>query len=107
MYDQIREDPLFTIFFSIVTAMAAIASCYLLLRRGNAIAPGVTPPLRLRLWAAAIMLENVISHVCWLWYFGHPSVQAYILVSTQDILLLIPVIAGFLLSMLQDRRRPV
>ncbi len=41
MYDQIREDTLFIIVYSIVTAMAMIASCYLLFRRANAIAPDV------------------------------------------------------------------
>ena len=104
---EILQDIVFVILYGGVMGLSVAAAIYLLLRRGNAIAPGVTPPLRLRLWAAAIMLENVISHVCWLWYFGHPSVQTYILVSALDILLLIPVIAGFLLSMLQDRRRPV
>ena len=104
---EILQDIVFVILYGGVMGLSVAAAIYLLLRRGNAIAPGVTPPLRLRLWAAAIMLENVISHVCWLWYFGHPSVQTYILASAQDILLLIPVIAGFLLSMLQDRRRPV
>ena len=82
---EILQDIVFVILYGGVMGLSVAAAIYLLLRRGNAIAPGVTPPLRLRLWAAAIMLENVISHVCWLWYFGHPSVQAYILVSAQDI----------------------
>ena len=38
MYDQIRQDSLFIILYSIVTAMALMASCYLLFRRGNAFA---------------------------------------------------------------------
>lgn len=87
--------------------LGVAGALYLLLRRSNAIAPEVTPPLRLRRWAAAIMLENVLSHVLWLWYFCHPSITGYVLVCTQDILLLIPIIAGILLSMLQDRHRPV
>ena len=87
--------------------LSVAAALYLLLRRSNAIAPGVTPPKCLRLWATAIMLENVFSHILWLLYFCHPSLPAYILVCTLDILLLIPIIAGFLLSMLQDRHRPV
>lgn len=34
-------------------AMAAFIACiYLLLRRGNAFAEGITPPVRLRYWAA-------------------------------------------------------
>jgi len=67
----------------------------------------VTPPRRLRIWAAAIMLENVFSHALWLWYFCRPSIPGYIIICTLDILLLIPMIAGILLSMLQDRHRPV
>ena len=104
---EILQDIIFVILYGAVMGLSIAAALYLLLRRVNAIAPGVTPPLRLRLWAAAIMLENVLSHVFWLWYFCHPSACSYVLVCTQDILLLIPIIAGFLLSMLQDRHRPV
>ena len=104
---EILQDLVFVILYGIVMGLSIAAALYLLLRRSNAIAPGVTPPLRLRLWAAAIMLENVLSHIFWLLYFCHPSAIGYVLVCIQDILLLIPVIAGFLLSMLQDRHRPV
>ena len=41
MYEQIRGDLLFIILYSMVTAMAMMASCYLLLRRGNAFAPDI------------------------------------------------------------------
>ena len=44
MYDQIREDTLFIILYSVVTAMAMMASCYLLFRQGNAFAKDVTSP---------------------------------------------------------------
>ena len=104
---EILQDIVFVILYGGVMGLGIAAALYLLLRRSNAIAPGVTPPLRLRRWAAAIMLENVLSHVLWLWYFCHPSITGYVLVCTQDILLLIPIIAGILLSMLQDRHRPV
>jgi AraC-like DNA-binding protein/uncharacterized membrane protein YfcA len=104
---EILQDIFFVILYGVVMGLSVAAALYLLLRRSNAIAPGVTPPKRLRLWAAAIMLENVFSHVLWLLYFCHPSIPGYILVCTLDILLLIPIIAGFLLSMLQDRHRPV
>ena len=101
------QDIVFLVLYGGVMGLSVAAALYLLLRRSNAIAPGVTPPRRLRLWAAAIMLENVFSHVLWLLYFCHPSIHGYILVCTLDILLLIPIISGFLLSMLQDRHRPV
>lgn len=38
MYDQIREDILFILLYTVVTVMATMASIYLLLRRGNAFA---------------------------------------------------------------------
>ena len=104
---EILQDIVFVILYGVVMGLSIAAALYLLLRRSNAIAPGVTPPLRLRLWAAAIMLENVFSHVLWLWYFCHPSALVYIIICALDFLLLIPIIAGILLSMLQDRRRPV
>ena len=104
---ELLHDIVFVILYGIVMGLGIAEALYLLLRRSNAIAPEVTPPRRLRFWAAALMLENVFSHVLWLLYFCHPSVTGYILVCTLDILLLIPMIAGILLSMLQDRHRPV
>ena len=53
MYDQIREDPLYIMLYAVVAAMAMMASCYLLFRRGNAFAADITPPVRLRRWTAA------------------------------------------------------
>ena len=56
MYEQfqeIQEDTLYIILYSIVTAMNAMASIYLLFRRGNAFAADITPPVRLRRWTAA------------------------------------------------------
>ena len=53
MYDQVQEETQYIILYSIVTAMNALASVYLLLRRGNAFASDITPPVRLRRWTAA------------------------------------------------------
>jgi hypothetical protein len=39
---------LFLILCGLTGAMPFFAAIYLLLRRGNAFAPGVTPPMRLR-----------------------------------------------------------
>lgn len=47
MYDQIREDTFFIMLYAVVMATALLASCYLLFRRANAIAPDVTPPARM------------------------------------------------------------
>ena len=77
MYDQIRQDTLFIIFYSIVTAMAAMASCYLLFRRANAIAPDVTPPVRLRRWTAAFLAAFALNHI---WYM-----PIFFLSSSEDI----------------------
>ena len=65
MYDQLREDTLYIMLYAAVTTTAMLTSCYLLFRRGNAIAPGVTPPARLRRWAALFLAVFALNHV---WY---------------------------------------
>ena len=111
MYDQIREDPLYIMLYAVVIAMAMIAGCYLLFRRGNAFAPDITPPLRLRRWTAVFFGALALSH---LWYL-----PAYFLTSSDDVMLAnhvaglldcltaIPLAIVVLLTMLQDRRRPL
>ena len=111
MYDQIREDTLFTILFSIVTAMAAIASCYLLLRRGNAFAADITPPVRLRRWAAAFFASLVLNHVWYMSIFFLHTEEAIkrcdLLGGVIDSLTFFPLAVIVMLTMLQDRRRPL
>ena len=111
MYDQIRQDTLFIILYSVVTAMAAMASCYLLFRQGNAFAKDVTPPARLRRWAAAFFAAFALNHV---WYM-----PIFFLSSSEDIRLcdligglldsmtVFPLMIVVLFTMLQDRRRPL
>ena len=77
MYDQIREDTLYIILYSIVTAMNAMASIYLLFRRGNAFAADITPPVRLRRWTAAFFAILALNH---LWYM-----PTYFLTSPDDV----------------------
>lgn len=103
----ILEDVFFVTFYGGGTMLNAVAALYLLLRRGNAIAPDVTSPVRLRRWAAAFLFASALSHVMWLLYVCHPSFAAYVAVCGLDILIFIPTIAGILLAMLQDRYRPV
>ena len=91
--------------------LSLIASCYLLFRRANAIAPDITSPVRLRRWTAAFFAALTLSHV---WYL--PGV---FLSSDDDILLcnsigalldcmiVYPLVIVVLLCMLQDRRRPL
>ena len=111
MYDQIREDTIYIMLYAVVTAMAAIASFYLLFRRGNAFAADITPPRRLRRWTAAFFGVIAAGH---LWYL-----PATVLTSDDDIMLslligalldcvlTIPLVLVVMLCMLQDRRRPL
>ena len=111
MYDQIREDTLFIVFYSIVTVMAALACIYLLFRQGNAFAKDVTPPARLRRWAAAFFAGFALNHI---WYM-----PIFFLSSSEDIMLcdligglldsmtVFPLMIVVLFTMLQDRRRPM
>ena len=111
MYNQIREDTIFLMFYASVAMLALIACCYLLFRRSNAIASDVTPPLRLRRWTAAFFAAIALCHM---WYL-----PTYFLSSPEDVKLgnliaglldymtVIPLMIIILLTMLQDRRRPL
>jgi len=90
---------------------AAIACLYLLLRRGNAFAPDVTPPMRLRRWTASFFAILVLGH---LWYL--PSIMftssddillCNLIGALLDCMLTIPLALVVMLCMLQDRRRPL
>lgn len=59
----ILQDLCFITLYGGVTMLNVVAALYLLLRRGNAIAPDVTSPVRLRRWAAAFLLVAAVSHV--------------------------------------------
>ena len=114
MYDQVQEvqeDTLYIILYSIVTAMNAVASVYLLLRRGNAFASDITPPVRLRRWTAAFFAVLAIGH---LWYLpanmldSREAVMVSLFVGgLLDTMLTIPLALVVMLCMLQDRRRPL
>ena len=111
MYDQIRDDTFFLMFYASVVMLALIACCYLLFRQGNAFAKDITPPTRLRRWTAAFFGSVALCH---LWYL-----PMYFLTSPDDVKLgsliaglldsmtIIPLTIIVLLTMLQDRRRPL
>ena len=107
---QIQENIPFCMFYAGVAALNLIACCYLLLRRGNAFAPDTTPPLPLRRWAAALFAAAFLSHVWWYLFDVHSgdihSVYC-VMVAVPDCVSLFTTIAGTLLAMLQDRKRPV
>ena len=109
MYDQIREDPLYIILYAMVTAMAMMASCYMLFRRGNAIAREITSPVRLRCWTGVFFAATALNHV---WYM-----PIFFLSASEDIMMtdligglldsitVFPLAIIVLFVMLQDRRR--
>ena len=112
MYNQLREDPLYIMLYAVVITMALLACCYLLFRRANAIAPDVTPPVRLRRCTAALFAVFVVNHV---WYMG----PLFFITSSDDVhlanlvgglidcLTFFPLAIIVLFCMLQDRRRPL
>ena len=111
MYEQILEDAIFVMLYAVVTVLAALGCVYLLFRRGNAFAADVTPPLRLRRWAAAFLAVIALGHV---WYLpgtmmaDGEAVERWTLIGgLLDCLLTIPVTLVVMLCMLQDKRRPL
>ena len=118
MFGQISLDViLLFMLYGVGTATAAGACLYLLLRRANAFAPEVTPPVRLRRWAAAFFMVTALGHVWWYILYalsGDVRSEAdlmrtagYMAAVVLDIVTLQTTFAGTLMAMLQDRRRPV
>ena len=111
LFEQISvEAIIFFILYGITGVVPFLAALYLLLRRGNAFAPDVTPPVRLRRWAAAFFAVAALGHVWWyLFYIYSRDLQSasYVVVGVLDCVALLTTIAGTLLAMLQDRQRPV
>ena len=90
--------------------MCIVLFLYLLLCRGKAIAPDITPPARLRRWAAALFGIMAMTHIWWILFYTYSddtSSLIYGLLVAADCMALPPVFVGTLLTMLQDRRRPL
>ena len=111
MFDQIKEDTLFIIFYSIVTSMAMFAGCYLYFRKGNAFAPDITPPAPLRKWTAAFFAFLALNHM---WYMPILFLESEediflndLIGGVLDCMTVIPLLIVVMLSMLQDRVRPL
>ena len=101
---------LFFTLFGVTGVVPLLAALYLLLCPVNAIAPGTTPPVRLRRWAAAFFTFSALTHLWWLLFFIYSNnldSLGYQLIVLIDSILLLTTIAGTMLSMLQDRRRPL
>ena len=105
--EVLLKDIFFVFLYGGVMMLNLVGALYLLFRRGNAIAPEVTSPVLLRRWAAVLMIAFLLSHLFWFFYANNPSPLNYALVCGMDILMFIPAIVGFQLSMLQDRHRPI
>ena len=105
---QAFDDIVFFMFYG-GTAMANLIACiYLLLRKGNAFASDVTPPLRLRRWAAAFLAIAFLVHIWWFLFYlysGDLHSVFYVVVCVLDIVTMMTTIAGTLFAMLQDRKR--
>ena len=92
------------------TAVSVVLCLYLLLCRGKAIAPDITPPARLRRWTAALFGIMAMAHVWWILFYTYlddTRSLIYGLLVAIDCMTLPPVFIGTLLTMLQDRRRPL
>jgi len=91
--------------------LSLVASLYLLLRRSNCIAPDITPPLRLRRWAAAFFAAIGVGNIGWLTiYYCSPTIDLFtrvMLCTALDAAISLPTILCTMLVMLQDRRRPL
>ena len=92
------------------TAVAVVLCLYLLLCRGKAIAPDITPPARLRRWAAALFGIMAMVHIWWILFYTYLNDThsvIYGLLVAIDCMALPFVFVGTLLTMLQDRHRPL
>jgi len=111
MYDQIREDKLYIMLYAVATAMSMLASCYLLFRRGNAFATDITPPVRLRRWAAAFFAFSALNRM---WYMpilflssSEDVKRCDLIGGLLDSMTFLPLSVALMFVMLQDRRRPL
>ena len=112
MYEQeFQGDVLYMMIYAVVAALNLVACCYLLFRRGNAFAPDITSPVRLRRWTAVFFAAMTISH---LWYMpsiyltsSEDKMLCYDIGGILDCMTTFPLAIVILFTMLQDRRRPL
>jgi hypothetical protein len=108
---QSLQDTLFLMLYGAVAILALVSGLYLWLRRSNAIAPGVTPPMALHRWTAAFFVTAALSHVWWyvlgVYWLTDDRLVRNIVAVTLDHITLVPLVMALLLRMLQDRQRPL
>lgn len=78
MDEQILESIYYMVYGGVM-ALSLTACCYMLFSRGNAFAIDITPPARLRRWAATFFAALALCH---LWYM-----PMYFLSSSDDVML--------------------
>ena len=101
---------LFFVLFGVTGVVPLLAALYLLLRPYNIFSADIKPPVRLRRWTAAFFAFTALTHVWWLLFIIFSldlESLCYQLIVLTDTMLLLTTIAGTMLSMLQDRRRPM
>ena len=108
---QSLQDFLFLMLYGGTAMLALAAGIYLWLRRGNAIAPMITPPKALRQWTAAFFITAALSHVWWyvfgIYWLTDDRLIRNITVIMLDHITLVPLVMALLLCMLQDRQRKI
>ena len=101
---------LFFILYGISGVVPLLAALYLLLRPYNIFSADINPPVRLRRWTAAFFAFTTLAHLWWLLFIIFSldfESLCYQLIVLTDTMLLLTTISGIMLSMLQDRRRPM
>ena len=112
MYEQeFQGDVFYMMFYAAVAVLNLVACCYLLFRRGNAFAPDITSPVRLRRWTAAFFAFMTLSH---LWYMpgiyltsSEDKMLCYDIGGILDCMTTFPLAIVILFTMLQDHKRPL
>lgn len=101
---------LFFTLYGVTGVVPFLAALYLLLRPYNTFSAGIKPPVRLLRWTAAFFAFTALAHLWWLLFIIFSldlESLCYQLIVLTDTMLLLTTIAGTMLSMLQDRRRPM
>ena len=94
-----------------VTAVAMMASGYLLFRRRIAFAPDITSPTRLRRWVGLFIAAIALNHVWYMpmifWVSSDDIKMNDLIGCLLDNITVFPLSIVVLLAMLQDRKRPL
>ncbi len=112
MYELRGPQDIFCILlYGAVTMLSLVACLYLLLRRCNMFSSTINSPKEVRRWGAAFLGVITLGHLWWstlsLKWLANDYVLRNTVLELLDYITLIPVVAAFLLRMLQDRRRPI